>query len=251
MRNALFIFTAIALLSCSEQAPKELPVPRLLPKVHVVGALSEVMHQGKLDAQIRFDTLAEREHLYGMGPLEGLQGEFTILDGIPLVARVKDGQCVVNEERAFGAPFAGYSVVEEWTSTPLPNDLRSISDLNTYFDKQFEAAQEPFFFLIEAEIDSATIHVMNLPAHVEPSSPEVIHEQGRVFFNVPAQKVRLLGFYSQNHQGVFTHKGSSTHIHLITADKGMMGHLDRLSLKGGKASLSVPVNLKLSPSQPV
>lgn len=251
MRHFILVLFALLLLACSDDAPKQLARPSLLPKVHVIGALSQVMHQGALEAQIRFDTLSERKHLYGAGPLEGLKGEFTIIDGVPFISRVEDGQCVVSESFDIAAPFASYAVVEEWTNTPLPNDIRTISDLNTFFNQQFDAEQEPFFFLIEAEIDSATIHVMSLPDDVAPDSPETIHDHGRVFFNVGQQKVRLLGFYSQNHEGVFTHKGSSTHLHLITADKRMMGHLDRLSIQGGKATLSVPKNLKLSPSQPV
>jgi acetolactate decarboxylase len=38
--------------------------------------------------------------------------------------------------------------------------------------------------------------------------------------------VEIIGFFSTEHKGVFTHHDSFLHMHLITKDKEKMGHLD-------------------------
>jgi acetolactate decarboxylase len=48
--------------------------------------------------------------------------------------------------------------------------------------------------------------------------------------NVPVQ---LLGFYSAHHHGVFTHHTTNMHIHIINAEKSLVGHLNQVSFPAG------------------
>jgi len=49
--------------------------------VKVVGAMKEVMWKGKLSGTIDLDTLSNKQHLFGLGPVEYLAGEILIIDG--------------------------------------------------------------------------------------------------------------------------------------------------------------------------
>ena len=49
--------------------------------VYVVGAMKNVMWEGQLFGTIDLDTLSNKEHLYGLGPVEYLSGELLIIDG--------------------------------------------------------------------------------------------------------------------------------------------------------------------------
>lgn len=73
----------------------------------IIGALHTVMWKGELFARIDFDTLSQKENLYALGPIEGLQGEFMVLDGLAFKSEVIEGRVVVNETFALRAPFAG------------------------------------------------------------------------------------------------------------------------------------------------
>ena len=51
------------------------------PQVKIVGQMKDVMKKGKLFGNINLDTIENKEHLYGLGPIEYLTGEILIIDG--------------------------------------------------------------------------------------------------------------------------------------------------------------------------
>jgi acetolactate decarboxylase len=57
------------------------------------------------------------------------------------------------------------------------------------------------------------------------SSPEDAHK-GQTNYNLKNEEVVIIGFFSTEHKGVFTHHDSFLHLHLITKDERKMGHLD-------------------------
>ena len=71
------------------------------------------------------------------------------------------------------------------------------------------------------------IHVQNLPEGTKVSSPEEAH-QGQTNFTLKNEQVEIVGFFSTEHQGIFTHHDSYLHMHLLTTDESKMGHLDQV-----------------------
>jgi hypothetical protein len=55
-----------------------------------VGAQRQVL-AGDLTPHARLQDLADVPHLYALGPLAGLQGEVTVIDGAPLVTTLPGG----------------------------------------------------------------------------------------------------------------------------------------------------------------
>jgi acetolactate decarboxylase len=49
-----------------------------------------------------------------------------------------------------------------------------------------------------------------------------------------------LGFYSQQHQTIFTHHDTNLHLHLISADRLTMGHLETITFEPKKVQLFLP-----------
>ena len=78
-------------------------------------------------------------------------------------------------------------------------------------------------------MNNARIHVQNLPPGTTVSSPAEAH-QGQTSYELSHQDVRIIGFYSRNHKGVFTHHDTHIHAHLITKNGDKMGHLDSIVL---------------------
>ena len=95
----------------------------------------------------------------------------------------------------------------------------------------------PFVFKLKGQIDSAKIHIQNLPKGTKVSSPEEAH-QGQINYALGNSEVEIVGFFSTEHKGIFTHHDSNVHMHLITTNRKKMGHLDELKIGKMKLYLS-------------
>ena len=206
----------------------------------IVGEMRNVMQKGQLRGVIDLDSLSHTDHLYGLGPVENLAGEIMILNGIGYKATVKDGSIAVVETFKMKAPFFGYATIEAWTGTVLPDSVTTFVLLEQFLSENSDQISQPFFFRLTATIDSARIHIMDLPEGAKISSPQEAHALGKKPFTLTNQDVELLGFFSTAHKSIFTHHNSLVHIHLITRDKKQMGHLDDLNIRSGNAILYLP-----------
>jgi acetolactate decarboxylase len=228
-------FAVAATLLCGNAGAQEI-VPA---DITISGAMRNVMRKGELFATIQLDTIRDSKHLYGMGPVEYLKGELLVVDGHGYKAVVADSQHMrVTETLNVGAPFFGYTRVENWQAVELPETVHTLSDLEQLLLHSVGNMAGPFFFKIEGAVDSASIHLVNLPNGTKVNSPETAH-QGQINYPVTHRQATLIGFFSTDHKTIFTHHTTFQHIHLITHDKQLMGHLDYLNLKQGKLWVAV------------
>jgi acetolactate decarboxylase len=147
----------------------------------------------------------------------------------------------MSTEKTFNAsaPFFVYANVNEWNEITLPEDIKSIKDIESYIDEKTKNQKRPFVFKLAGQVESAIIHIQNLPKGAKVSSPDEAH-QGQTNFRIEDEGAEIVGFFSTQHQGVFTHHDSFLHMHLITLDELKMGHLDEIEL--GKMKLYLPQN---------
>lgn len=201
--------------------------------------MRNVMMKGQLQGRISLDTIANKTHLYGLGPLEYLTGEIFIVDGHAFKSTIKNDSTMVVEERfELKAPFFVYANISAWSNQVLPDSIETMQQLEHYLDKIFSNRHTPVAFKIEGTVTSANIHVVNLPAGSKVQSPQDAHV-GQLDFKIENDKVEIVGFFSRKHKSIFTHHDSFVHMHLITEDRKMMGHLDKLILKKSQAHLWV------------
>jgi acetolactate decarboxylase len=215
--------------------------------------MRNVMWRGQLGGSIALDTLL-RPHLYGLGPLEFLAGELLVTDGRAYMATVQGDSMKVVESPTAKAPFFVYAQVAKWRAMLLPDSIATPKQLERYLDQvsqppagqeaQQEAQPEaqparPFAFRLVGKVAEATIHLVNLPSGAPVSSPEQAH-RGKRSYTLQAVDCELIGFFSTTHQGVFTHHDTFLHIHLITADRTRMGHLDDVRFAPGTMMLYLP-----------
>ena len=204
------------------------------------GAMSNVMKKGELHGTISIDTIKDRLHLYGLGPVEYLTGELIIVDGHPYQAKVMpNNEMQVSENYVVKAPFFVYTHVAEWKEHPLPDSITNISLLEAYLDKISQPAKRPFAFKLAGKVATATIHIVNLPPGTKVKKPADAHK-GRKYYELQDANADIVGFFSTEHQTVFTHHDSYTHMHLVTADRTKMGHLDKLKMNPGTMKLYLP-----------
>lgn len=234
------IVVAFTFSSCNYSKKAKNQVTKTYPKVNIAGAMKNVMWKGELGGIINLDTISDKKGLYGLGPIENLTGEILINDGQTYTSKViTDSTMTVEKDPDVAAPFFVYTNVNEWKTLALPDSVSNISDLEKFVDKQTTAYQGPFVFKLIGKVNTAKIHIQNLPNGTTVSSPKDAHE-GQFNYNLKDEWVEIIGFFSKVHQGVFTHHNSFVHLHLITADETKMGHLDEV--KFGEMEMLLPVN---------
>lgn len=229
MKSLLLSLLILASCSCklSEDNPKK---TNSTDEIKVVGALKNVIQKGELQGRIQLDTISIRKGLFGLGPEAFLTGELLIYDGESYVSRVQsDSSMLVYPNIDVSAPFFVYTNVAEWDMHDLPSEVRTIKQLEHYLEKHFSKLGQVFAFRLTGMARRAVFHVQNLPKGTTVRSPREAH-QGQINYEIIHEDVKILGFFSKEHQGIFTHHDSYLHMHLITKDERMMGHLDELEI---------------------
>lgn len=207
--------------------------------VTAVGAMREVMWGSRMEALFDLDTLKDRRRLYGLGPLDSLRGEILILDGRAYRSTVRaDGRILVEETFASKAPFFVYSRPPRWTQVELPDSLFSLPELESLLNRLDRCRERPCTFKLAGKVRKAGFHVVDLPPGAAVKTPADAHK-GMKRFTLEETQADMVGYFSTRHQGVFTHHDSFLHIHLITADRSKMGHLEWAEFDGGGMKLSV------------
>jgi len=190
--------------------------------------MRNVVWKGQLDADILLDTISNKSGLYGLGPVSFLKGELMINDGKSYVSKVvTDSTMTVEETYKVDAPFFVYANVPRWETNSLPPTIHTIADLESFLTEKARNTSAPFPIKLIGRIKSAIIHIQNLPDGTKVASPKEAHS-GQVKYPIGKEEVTIVGFYSQQHQGIFTHHDTFLHLHLITQDEQQMGHLDEV-----------------------
>lgn len=237
MKYLIFSLSLLALISC-KNAENQKPTEGSDTQVQIVGAMKNVMWQGQLQGQITLDTIADKKGLYGLGPQSYLSGELLINNGKSYLSKVtSDSTMAVVQNYEVEAPFFVYANVTNWQEFGLPGQLKTIKDLEAHIDSLTKDWPRPFAFKLAGKAKSAAIHIQNLPPGTKVSSPAEAH-QGQTNYTLENTEVAIIGFFSTEHKGIFTHHDSFLHMHLITKDESQMGHLDSLNIQ--QMSLFLP-----------
>ncbi len=234
-RISMFVWTIATVIICSVFAQP------MSNTVNVVGEMKNVMRKGQLHGNIYLDTISNKKNLYGLGPVEYLAGEIIIIGGHSYISTVlSDSDMLVEETYEIKAPFFGYANIGEWLELDLPYDVQTIEQLEMFLDKNTKSSPRPFMFKLSGIVEHASIHIVNLPKGTKVSSPEEAHK-GLVSYTLNNEASDIIGFFSTDHKTIFTHHDTYLHMHLITADRLKMGHLDEVILGKGSIKLYLPV----------
>ena len=213
-------------------------------EVKFAGAQLKV-RQGDFSAAVLLDTLP-KNHLFAIGPEEGLRSEIFVWDGRIFRAGVlrETGKPYVEKDiKNMKAVFLVWANIPAWDTLVIGKHISSLKDLEEVIGK--EAHQHgtdtagAFPFLLFGKLQKGKGHIMDKdPAIKAPTSGTA--EDAKKYFPVDGEKVQMVGFYSHHHQRIFTHHDSYIHIHYRTYSKFHAGHLDEAAFDP-----SVPIRLLL------
>lgn len=181
--------------------------------------------------------------LFRNGPLGRMQGEITVLNGKPFGASVNEkGEGVVQENWKIEAPFFVYANVQKWKSYKFNVEVKNLDDLQKAIAQISQQngydLQQSFPFRLVGNIAQLTTHI------VMPRSPEIVGYQpnkNQANYDLSNQKGELLGFYSEKNQGIYTPKNSYIHVHFVSKDQKIMGHIDKIQTESGELKLYLPI----------
>ncbi len=209
-----------------------------------IGSQREAIMMGRRDARLDLHMLRGLPHLCGLGPIEGLAGEVTILDGRPSLARVgEDGALRIEEAFDVGVPFFVWAEVAGWRTLPVPDALRSYAELELFVGEAGRAAglTQAFPFTVTGAPAGVAFHVVNAKPGAAMPANMAAHAAEQVNYALAGRQATLVGFWSAEHAGVFTPMDSRMHVHLQTAANDVSGHVDGLNLGGGGMVLRLPM----------
>ena len=208
--------------------------------VRWVGAQRDVLG-GDISGRVDLAELAALPDLYGLGPLEGVRGEVTIVRGVPSIARIDHGHVVTTEAWNARACFLVWAQVPLWHARVQDDDAVDLEGIEHAVvalarDQGIDAGR-PFPFFVEGVAADVVLHVLDKRDGL-PHTPER-HEQAKVRQRLAGIPVELIGFHSRRHHGVFTPKESNVHAHARTADRSVSGHVETIRLMPG-VGIAVP-----------
>jgi acetolactate decarboxylase len=204
-----------------------------VPEVKVSGALKNVMMQGDLSAHIDLDTL-NKTNLYGLGPMAGLKGELMIMNG-QVFSSENRGNTVDNQtNKILKATMLVYSRINKWRVYPIETTINDFSELEHLVEATAQIngydVSKPFAFKIETIPQSAHYHIIGWANGIPHTMDN--HKQFAITDSIKNKSVQLLGFYSPNHKGIFTHHSSNVHVHIRSVEDRTVGHLDAIHVRG-------------------
>lgn len=85
---------------------------------------------------------------------------------------------------------------------------------------------QPFPFKLEGVLDSVDYHILVPKTHGQAQAG---HGHGAKKISGRNSDAEIIGFFSKNHEGVFTHKGSFAHLHVVERN-GQSGHVDEITV---------------------
>ncbi len=205
-----------------------------------VGAMMTVHRDGDASPKAEL-SIANHPGGFAIGPIAGLRGEITVLDGKPYVARVVDDQEQVVHDWTMEVPFLVYGYVNAWSEVALPDTVTSLAELEEWLPKVAKDygldMTKPFPFKLELLDSDIDFHIIsNEEAGYITHVP---HSELMRHFKLEGQKAWILGVYSTEHAGVFTHHGTAIHVHMVSEDGMHSGHADAVRF-GKETKLFLP-----------
>ncbi|MDB4985151.1 MAG: hypothetical protein JWN04_329 [Myxococcaceae bacterium] len=255
-RTTVLLALSAAFLACgpnnrehvSQQAVAKPVVSAELSPVRWFGTLREVMHEGRVGGVVKLADVVPGPHAWGLGALEGLHGEVTVLDDrVWLAVPGPNGQVVMRPADLGGADREQQAAlfvvanVSGWLELVLDSDIPS-SDLDAFLKQRLAASgftfDQPIPVRVEGPVTMLRWHVVD-GSKLAPGATHAEHARTAIVGRLENTDVSLVGFFSEHHQGVFTHAGSSSHFHVVSKTPLVSGHVDELALARG-ARLLVP-----------
>lgn len=216
--------------------------------VKSISAMKPVMMGQDLSAHVQLDSITNLPHLFAVCPLNRLQGEVTIVNSEIFKSTVDKKGNIHTDIRSEGtAPFIVYAQVEDWVSYSVKCTISSEKELQELIEKLAKEngydIEQAFPFIIKGQFDTVNFHIISKPIKEKKHNHD-LHNKAKKHFSKINIHGSLIGFFSKHDEGIFTHKGSFTHIHFLDDKESMTGHLEHVSIQEKEFLIYFPAKIQ-------
>jgi acetolactate decarboxylase len=184
---------------------------------------------------IALDTLQSVAHLFALGAVENLKGEVLIYDSNAFVASVQDSGVVVARDFNHKAALLVFTQIKNWREVEVPSEVQDATTFEAYLLQTAEQhglkLDAPLPFRLEGKASIAW-HVIDW-AEGDTVHTHEKHRTSGLHGRLENEAVEIMGFYSNQHHGIITHRGSNLHLHVKTASGTLAAHVDDFEMRGG------------------
>ncbi|MEM7777518.1 MAG: acetolactate decarboxylase [Pseudomonadota bacterium] len=227
------IFSTLALAVSLALLPSVAPAHETL----FVGDLRQIA-KNELKGSVDLSEIVAKPGAYGIGMLDGLDGELLILDGRAFLGHrtLHANSTLLNGDSrvAFGA----FAFVQSWTAIPIPESVESFETLTAFIAEVLPSygyrLDEAVPVRVQAKAVGLRWFIVGGMGNLEPSPRESFVRQ-IVRGGLDEVEFEAFGIHSQAHRGIYTSPGSDLHLHFRTkTPEPFVAHLDdKVILKPG------------------
>jgi len=219
--------------------------------VEYIGAQKNIFATGKAEPTVSVQTIAATPDSFGVGAAAGLDGEITVFQGKPFVAKVRGSGVTLDHGHDHGAVFAVWTHQPRWEEQPVPAQVKSYLDLQNFVKARAAAAgidvTKPFPFRLAGTPAEVKWHI-NVDLTEGKPIDKTLFAKSKANYVARNESMDIIGFYSENHPGVFISAyapaitkesglKNAIHIHLVSRDGKSAGHIDDITLADGMTLL--------------
>jgi acetolactate decarboxylase len=198
-----------------------------------------MMHDGKTTETVNLDSLLPNDKVYAVGAISELRGEITVIAGTAYLS-YPDGPTDVRTDTTLspeeGATLLVATEITDWHPAETVTNItwEELDQRIGYLAASVGVdPDKPFAFLVHGQLLDIRWHVINGSQLEDGGGSHEEHSSASIQLTEDEARATLIGFYSPDHQGVFTHMGSKTHIHCVIEDPLSSGHVESVVLPAG------------------
>jgi acetolactate decarboxylase len=243
------VFTSVlALLLClAIHAGASGAEPTRDGQVEYIGAQKNMFETGKAAGVMGLKFFQGKDNIYAVGPAAQLDGEITILNSKPYVAKVRGNDCHVDNSHDHDILFLVWSQVPRWRDIPVPESVKTYVQLQKFIKDQAAASgmdvSKPIPFQVGGAPMEIVWHVNCDKTEGKPITRELF-AKSKATYTMKDEPVDIVGFYSERHNGIFISQyapaikpGSddknAVHMHLVSRTTKATGHIDDITFGKG------------------
>lgn len=198
-------------------------------KVNYKGALREMVRTGDISSKYDLKDLNNTKNLFAVGVLEDLKGEIQIFDSQPLNSFSNKKKIAYDKTFDKKATLLVWAVVPKWKTIEIPNMIKSLDQIEDFIEtaalKNGIDISNPFPFRISGVVESLNWHIVDWNDNSKVHSHEN-HIKSGLNGEISKKEVEIIGFFSNDHHGIFTYNTTRLNAHFKTKNNDLAGHVD-------------------------
>lgn len=200
------------------------------------GSMHEVIGRQEHQARVSLKEFSRSKDYIGLGAIEKLQGEITIVDGNIIATTVSNsGTAIPFETKGeIKATMLFAQKVTSWRKIKIEKDMNG-KKFEEWLTQQIKIAnlhnKKKFMFKVEGEFLNIRTHVINgvCPVHARKNKVDIPDSKKPYEKTFKRKSGSLIGVYAPNSTGKITHPATNIHAHFVfknEKNKYITGHIE-------------------------